>query len=269
MNVKFFFAGAVFLGAASPILASSLQDTHTFRAGAYYQDIDIDAALTRKPFDEIEINFDSVLGMDDSATTLFAGYNWRFSEKWALGIYYSNMSADGSRSASRDFVWDGQEYQAGARIDSELELDTFLATANYSFARNDKYEWGLGVGLHAFDIETTFDARLGVSGVVEEARRSNSTVLAPLPNIRAYGTWALTPKWEINFDLGWLSLNYDDYEGDYLFFHARTEYRFTERFGAGISFQAAEIDVEVDRRRGNDSFDIDLYGPSLYLTYGF
>lgn len=263
------FLMVALLSAVSQSNATSLQDTHTFRAGAYYQDIDIDAAITRKPFEEVEINFDKVLGMDDNATSLFAAYSWRFNEKWSLGLHYSNMSTDGSQVSSRDFVWDGQEYKAGVRIDSDFELDTYLATANYSFARTDDFEWGVGLGLHAFDIDTSLDVEVGIEDELARGGRSNSEVLAPLPNLRAYGTWAITPKWEVNLDLGWLSLTYDDFDGDYLFFHARTEYRFTERFGVGLSFQVAEIDVEVEKRRGDDKYDIDLFGPSLYLIYGF
>lgn len=255
--------------AASPALGNSLQDTHLFRLGAYQQDIDITAAVTREPFEEVELNFDRVLGMEESATTYFASYHWRFSEKWNLGLFYSNMSADGSREASQDFTWDGEEYNAGLELDTKFELDTYLVTANYSFIRNEQFEWGLGFGLHAFDIETTLKASARVEGIIEEVRRNNATVLAPLPNLRTYGTWAITPKWEINADLGWLSITYDNYDGDYLFIHLQTEYRVTERFGIGLSYQVAEIDVAVEKRRGEDKYDIDLYGPSLYLTYGF
>ncbi|MEM1113536.1 MAG: hypothetical protein AAGI11_16595 [Pseudomonadota bacterium] len=253
----------------SPTMANSIQDTHTFRLGAYVQDVDVNAALTREPFDEVEINFDRVLGVEDSADTFFAGYTWRFTERWNLGVYLSTMSADGSRQASRDFTWDGEEYEAGSRVSTEFDLDTYLVTANYSFARNEHYEWGLGFGLHAFDIETTLEVAVQLDEFFENVRRSNSTVLAPLPNLRAYGTWAIAPKWEVSVDFGWLSVTYDDYDGDYLFFNAQTEYRITDRFGLGLSYQASQIDVTVDKSRGEDAFDIDLFGPSLYLTYGF
>ena len=262
-------AAIVAMSSTSTVLANSIQDTHLFRVGAFEQDIDVTASVTREPFEEVEINFDRVLGMEESARTYFAGYHWRFGEKWNLGVFYSNMSADGSRIATTDFTWDGEEYMAGARVDTKFELDTYLVTANYSFVRNEKFEWGVGLGLHAFDIETTLDVAVKVDEFFEDARRNNSTVLAPLPNLRTYGTWAITPKWEVSGDLGWLSITYDDYDGDYLFFQVMTEYRITERFGIGLSYQVSEIDVSVERRRGEDKFDIDLYGPSLYLTYGF
>lgn len=215
------------------------------------------------------IDFDDVLGMERSTNNFFAAYQWRFSEKWALGLFYSSMSADGRREAARDFTWNGEEYKAGARVESEFNLDTLLISASYSFARTDNYEWGLGFGLHAFDIETTLDVAVKVDRLFEDARRNNSTVLAPLPNLRAYGTWVITPNWEVGIDVGWLSISYEDYDGDYLFFDARTEYGFSERFGIGFSYQLSEIDVTVDKSRGKDRYDMDFYGPSLYLTYGF
>jgi hypothetical protein len=41
------------------------------------------------------------------------------------------------------------------------------------------------------------------------------------------------------------------------------------RFGMGLSYQAAEIDVSHEDSNGSEKIDIELCGPCLYLTYGF
>ena len=79
----------------------------------------------------------------------------------------------------------------------------------------------------------------------------------------------MVPTWELPLSGGWLSFAYEDYDGGYLFLTAYTEYRFADRFGIGLSYQAVEIDVTHDDSGGRGKFDIELYGPSSYLTYGF
>jgi hypothetical protein len=79
----------------------------------------------------------------------------------------------------------------------------------------------------------------------------------------------MTEKWEISVTGGWLSFDYDDYSGDYLFLTAFTEYRFTKNLGVGLSYQIAEIDVTEENSLKKVEFNMDFYGPSLFLTYGF
>lgn len=255
--------------------ASPLTDTHIFRAGVYEQDIDIKAAITRDPNPEQEIDFDEVLGVDDSATSFFFQYQWRFAEKWTLSAFFTRMDADGNKRATEDFTWDGQDYKAGAELNMDFDLDTYLVAADYSFIRDDRKEFGVGFGLHAFDIGTTLELKVGIQeGDGDEAAsgkavRSSGDLLAPLPNLRAYGRYMITPNWALLGSMGWLSANYEDYDGDYLFLTLLTEYRFTERFGVGFSYQVSEIDITRDTKKGSRHFDIDQYGPSIYLTYGF
>ena len=261
---------------AQTALANPITDTHIFRLGAFEQDIDIKGHAVRDNQFGDDLNFDldldKVLGLDESATTAFLSYQWRFGEKWSLQAFYSQMKNDGKVKASRDFTYDGQEYTAGLTLETEFNLDTLLVAANYSFIRNDRLELGAGFGLHAFDIETviSLDARLeGENANPGGRKRSTSELLAPLPNLRGFGTYMITPKWSVVGQLGWLSFNYEDYDGDYLYINLATEYRFTDRFGVGVSYQVSEVDVSHDSKHGEQSFDIDLYGPSLYLTYGF
>jgi hypothetical protein len=182
------------------VMANSIEDTHRFRLGAYDQDIDVTGSVTANGFPKVEVDFDNVLGLEESATTMFLSYQWRFKEKWALQAFYSQKEADGNKLATKDFNYDGIDYTAGVRLDTEFNLDTYLVAVNYSWLRDDKKEIGVGLGVHAFDIDT----------------------------------YMITPKWEISATGGWLSFSYDDYDGSYLFLTAFTEYRFTEHFGVGL-----------------------------------
>jgi hypothetical protein len=257
------------------VQASPLNDKHLFRFGVYEQDIDVKASAVRDPLPEVELDFDEFLGIDESSKSFFIQYQWRFKENWALRTFYTNMEADGRKRSSKPFNWDGQEYEAGLSLGSEFGVDTYLLAVDYTFVNNDKAELGIGFGLHAFDIETTIEIELNVENIDdgEEGRRrvvrNNSDLLAPLPNFRGFGRYAFTPKWSIEGAIGWLSANYEDYEGDYLFLTLLTEYRITDRFGVGITYQVSEIDVTHDKSRGEDSFDIEQYGPSIFVSYGF
>jgi hypothetical protein len=263
-------AAAVFSAlTVQPAVSDTLSDTHIFGLGYYDQEVDISAAATVKPQPKVELDFDRALGLDESADTFFAAYQWRFKEKWSLQLMYAKMSADGNRSADRDFTWDGEEYTFGTRIKTDFELDTLLSSVRYAFIRDERKELGLGFGLHAFDIKTTLEINADIDEDSQRGSRTNTELLAPLPNLAAFGHYLISDNWSVSGSLAWLSINYDEYDGDYTLLNLITEYRFTDRFGVGFSYQWSNIDVERKKSRKTTSFDIDTYGPSIYLVYGF
>jgi hypothetical protein len=249
--------------------ASSLDDTHTFHLGAYQQDIDVVGAAGRDGNPGIELDFSRALGVDDTTTTPFFEYRWRFTERWSLQAHYSQLDSSGSREAQRNFSWNGQEFEVGTKVKTEFELDTLLLGVNYAFVRTDSYEFGLGAGLHAFDIGTELSAAAQLNDLEGEVQSSSSDLLAPLPNVRAFGTLMITPRWELSASAGWLSLSVDDYDGDYLYFNVLTEYRVTDNFGIGLSYQLSDLDITKESGNKSASFEVELSGPSLFLSYGF
>lgn len=61
----------------------------------------------------------------------------------------------------------------------------------------------------------------------------------------------------------------DDIDGEYLYTDLGTEYRITDRFAIGASYQVATIDVISDEDDDFIELEIDFSGPSIYFSYGF
>jgi hypothetical protein len=118
-----------------------------------------------------------------------------------------------------------------------------------------------------------FDAKLTgrvFAGDLEASRTNASDdILAPLPNLRAQGFYAFTPRFAGAATLGWLSANYDDYDGDFLFLHARLFYRFSGGFGVSVGYQFTDIELEHDKSRGKNEYNIEFDGPTVQLSYAF
>jgi hypothetical protein len=253
---------------------NSVQDKHYFKVGAFSQTADIQIKSTNEGFPPIEIDLVDDLGMDDSSVAINAMYRWRFTNRWSLSFTYQLLDLDGNGAASKDFNFEGTDYTAGVLINSEYKMKTYLADIGYSIIRNEKWELIVGAGLHSFDIETSISGLAiitdGNSNLVEETTRASTDVLAPLPNLRIGLVHLFTPKWEVGASGGWLSLEIDNIDGQYTYLDLNTEYRFTDRFGIGASYQFAEIDITSTKDANNvDKLNLQFEGPSLYFTYGF
>ncbi|MFT5333533.1 MAG: hypothetical protein ACJAUG_002186 [Halioglobus sp.] len=261
------------LYSASSMAVDSIEDTHTFRLGMFSQTADIKAVSSLDGLPPIEVDLVDDLGLDDSSELGYGSYRWRFAEKWALTAVFERLDLDGRGFAAKDFNFDGEAFSLGAGVDVEYTMDTYLIDVTYSFIRNENWEVIVGLGLHAFDIETVISGRLEVDsdmgGNVLEASSAAADVLAPLPNFRGGVKYMITPRWEVNASVGWLSLEVDDIDGEYAYADIGTEYRITEHFGIGATYQISQIDVTSQEDNGFNKLDVDFSGPSVYLSYGF
>ncbi|MEM1113336.1 MAG: hypothetical protein AAGI11_15595 [Pseudomonadota bacterium] len=193
-----------------------------------------------------------------------------FKPRWMLvGLAYQ-FDESGDRSVARDFTFDGREFQAGVSVDTEMEIDTYILDLMYSAFRNERGEILIGGGLHVVDIEASITGRAFVGEAERESSTGTSEVLAPLPNIRVQGAYAINDKWLLHASMGWLSLNYEDYEGAFAYLHPRLAYSITENFAATLGYQFVTFDITHDKssRRENE-FNMDFRGPTLMVNYRF
>ena len=251
----------------------SLDDQFTFRLGYQRNELEGDITISRPPLPEIPVDL-GVMGLDGETDSAWLSFRWRFSEKWALSFIYDRFQEDGSNGGVLgSFPWDGEEIPVGARLESHLKADAYIINLSYAFYKNDHAEFGAGIGLHAFDLEADLRAYLMVDDVDVELTDPDSgpaaDLIAPVPNLRLYGIYAFGPKTSLRADAGWLSANYDDYEGAFTYLSASVEYRFTARLGAGIGYKYTNVDLTYDPGNKKDEFNFKFDGAQVYLTYSF
>jgi hypothetical protein len=118
-------------------------------------------------------------------------------------------------------------------------------------------------------IATSFESRVFINDRERVGSRASDDLLAPLPNLRLQGFYAFSSKWALTTSLGWLSFNYDEYEGAFTYLHLRTTYRFSDRFGAALGYQYLDMDFSQNDAEGKVGLEAIFSGPSLHLTYNF
>ena len=268
---KSIFAALVFTGMGSLAQAEEpihpqLGAKHTFILGGFRQEVggEFYAQVDGRP--KRSIDFDD-LGVSDTKTTFMGEYRYRMNDKWMFTAAGFRFGANDTIEGAREFEYDGVVFEAGAKIDTELRVDTYMLEAMYNVYRTDRAEIYLGGGLHMFDFGAEIKARVFVGDQERTGKKASDNILAPLPNLRAQGFYAITPKWAVSGAFGWLSAKYEDYDGSFTYVHARTMYRFTEHFGMGIGYQYVDVDLTVDRSNGEAGFDIQFQGPTAFLSY--
>ncbi|MCX2981631.1 hypothetical protein EYC98_12230 [Halieaceae bacterium IMCC14734] len=247
-----------------------LEDKFTFRAGALRNKAEATFIASRPILPETELTLNT-LGINQTKTTGWLAFSWRFSERWALNLSYNAFAVEGGRIVDKDFNFDGVQFAAGADIDTSLRADAWVADVSYSFYKSRNLEIGAGLGLHAFDFRTDIDTVPFINeNSVERGTKSNYEVIAPVPNLRLYGRLALSNRTAIDIESGLLSLSYDEWSGEFFYISSRLEYRFKNSIGVGIGYQLTDIDLEEARDFGRRHvYDVKFNGTMLYMTYSY
>ena len=136
--------------------------------------------------------------------------------------------------------------------------------------KNEHADLGLGLGLHIVDFDSSISATAsGLGPLNGTTGRESTTITAPLPNLLAYGTYAITPKLSLDGSLAYFSLSYDDYDGSLFRGTVNLEYRFNDHFGAGVGYNYTNMNLDIEDGGHTTEYSLSYTGPLVFLSAGF
>lgn len=257
------------VGAAEESLNNVLDKRFTIYGGLQVYQADGEFRSTKEGDPDITIDLDD-LGLDDNLISPIVGGIINFwGRRMTLRLDYFGYHDDANATADFEFDFDGITFPIGARLDSNLDLDLYVVNLSYNFYRSDRARFGLGIGVHAADID------IGVSGTVKVGDKEidlgsgGAELLAPLPNLYVNGAYAFTDKFLLRYGGGGFSLKYGDWDGSLFFANAFFEYWPFKYLGLGAGYRYLSADVTYDGSSREEKYDFVLPGPLFYVTAGF
>ncbi len=259
------------LGTAAPAGAQALDDKYWLEVSAYWPDVDTKVSLSSRANSTIgtEIDLESDLALKDreALPAVFAGA--RIGSGLSIGAEYYALDRTGSKTLERDITFDDVTYQASATLGSTFDTQIYRLTLGYAFLREENFELGAAIGLHATDITVELSGQGRIGNAATEVYTRGEDVLAPLPTLGLFGTVEIAPKLTLTGRLDYLSLKIDNYDGRLINAQAALTYRFLRNVGVGVAYRYVDYRLEVERERVEGRFEYDFKGPALFLQAGF
>lgn len=247
-------------------------DTLTVGLGGMKHRGNATLAATRPDAPVDELTFTD-LGLTDETEVFWGDFAWQFAERWKFRLNYSSFDATGERVQTTGGNWDDLEWGVGARLSTDFEMELYIADLTWDFLKTEKGHMGVGLGLHAVDLDLgvllEVGAEIGGEGGFIPVDADATSVLAPLPNVSLSGGYLIADKVYLSGSLGFFSLEVDKYDGSLFSARAAVEWRPWEHFGLGAAYQYVELELDVDRDSKQEYYDFEFYGPILFLSVGF
>jgi len=215
------------------------------------------------------IDFDRA-GLNDTDSSYWLTVNWRSANsRWGAWFGSWRFDVTGSREWEGSLPAGDMEIPLGASVRSDFDAKWYILEGTYSIYRSESVDTGIGFGFHMVDLDTTITVDLEL-GDQESTRVSGRLdALAPLPNILAYIHWKFAPRWYLVARYGYFSLDYSDYSGFMDNFHAMVNYQVSKRWELGFGYQFVELDLDIEKEKYTQVYDIEFSGPMVFAKYRF
>jgi hypothetical protein len=249
----------------------ALSDTFTASLGAMRSSdsFRIEANAPGDPGSDID--FGDSLGVDNRSTFFNGQLRWKLGHSKRLslwGQYFSN-DATGGASLTEDLEWDGGTFLAGTYAEAGVKLAVTRIFMSYSFVKNDRSDFGAGLGIHNLDISSYIEGQVLAQGGSTAVLRKQVSASQILPNIGAWYDFAPSQRWLLHGRVDWISANIGDYDGTLWNATAGINFQAWRHVGFDLSWQYFNLNVNVDKTDWNGGADMTYSGPVLSVTFGW
>ncbi|MGV6826710.1 MAG: hypothetical protein ACWA5Q_07015 [bacterium] len=276
--MKLFLVGLISISSLiSPAMAGTFPGIHPLQsdrfsvsAGGFFSDIDGHAFFdSSKREVGTDIDMQDDLGMDDSDTQPSFSALWRVSERSRLHAEYFEIGSGGAAVIDRKIDWGDLDFQAGVKVAGDMDLAILRAFYGYSLIKDQRKEFGVGIGLHYLDAEILLSGEATKDGESVGKAEAGFDDWAVLPNIGAFANYALSDKWLLIGRVDWISAAIDKYEGGLWNAEGAIQYQLFRNFGVGVAYRYVALDIEVDEDDRDWGADINFNGPMAFFTANF
>lgn len=244
-------------------------DRFSASLGAFFSDVDDTARLGNSGGnDGTEVDLHD-LGVDDSQTLPAFELTWRVSNNSRILGEYLTIAKDGKVSIAHRIEWGDVGFDIGANVETDMGFDIVRVFYGYSFLKDEKKELGAGFGLHFAELDIALQGNGTINGIPVFGAEASLDERGLVPNLGAYGNYALSPKWLLIGWVDWFSASIGGYSGELWNAGAEIQYQAFRHAGVGLAYRYLKFDLEADKSRGDWRAGLEYTGPELYLSVNF
>lgn len=245
-------------------------DRFSVGVGAFFSNADGDLYLDQQNRDDgTDVDLQDDLGMEDSETLPAVAFNWRLSNKSRVQAEYFSFGQSGRRNTSERIEWGDLDFEVGAEVRSDLDLDVVRGFFGYSFIKDERKELGAGLGLHYLRLDASLAGNATIAGIPVLNVERGFDDWAILPNIGGFGNYAFSDKWLASGRVDWISADIDSYDGQLWNVEVAVQYQAFEHFGVGLAYRYLDFELNANKSNGDWGGDLEYNGPLLFVTANF
>jgi hypothetical protein len=247
------------LGIASPVT------DHFYMRATYYQpsvttELRLDA--NNGTTEGTLLNAEEDLGLDDVINQGRVEFDVRMGERSHMRVDYFKLSRFHQQALPRTIEFGDFTFPEDTMFRTTLDWRVFAMTYTYSFFRGERFEAGLGLGLHIIQAKAS-------GGQPGTLNRESESEVGIFPTIAATAAFRITNRFSVTARGQSFSAAPEGFEGTMSEYHLDLQYRWRKNLAFGIGYTQMVTELEVTDAETPLLFNMDTTGPELFVRASF
>ncbi len=263
-----FIALAAASGAAVAQPAPAL-DRLDLSLGGYYASIDttIGASTTNGDFRD-EINLEDGLGFKKHQAVPRVRLKFLIGDSQGFSFDYFSVNRGHNRILGEDFDYGGNNYDTTTEVHDKLDFDFGSAAYRWWFGQGSNV-FGLGLGGAWYRVQGRISANTTVNGAPIDEAFASTSLHAWAPELELGWRHAFNERWRMYADASGVKKNGGRLYGHIYNANLGAEWYPWKNFGFAAEYRYTRIKLDERRNAYNDSLDMRLKGPSVFMKLRF
>jgi len=217
------------------------------------------------------IDFGDSLGVSSHSTFFNGQLRWKFGreKKWSLSGQYFSNDATGDSVLTEDVEWNGHTFREGSFAEAGVKLKVARLFLGRSLFKNEKNDFGLGVGIHNIDLSAFIEGEILIDDGTTGVQRADVSGSQILPNIGGWYNFSPATRWLLHARIDWISASIGDYDGSLWNSSIGINYQAWRHVGFDLAWQYFNLNINVDKDDWRGGVDMTYSGPVLAVTFGW
>jgi len=221
------------------------------------------------------IDFEDDLGYDSRISSLWISGWYRVGDLHRIRMTYTPLVRSASATNTKDITINNATIKAGSSFSADTRTDIFDFSYIFSFHKSPHLEMGISAGVYWLSNKT----RILAAGEIQTENEdepsfksdyfSEQNIQAPMPLIGASAIYQFASDWRAHVAIRYLSVQFDDIDGRIASAEFGTEYYFSENWGAGLSLNYFDLDIQTTGLLSNSTLGWSHNGIQLYAIFKY
>ncbi|HTU67823.1 MAG TPA: hypothetical protein VMF52_17870 [Steroidobacteraceae bacterium] len=208
------------------------------------------------------LNAERDLGLDDQVNQGRMEVDMRMRERHHMRVDYFKLSRFKEQPLVRDIDFGDFGFDAGQVFRTKLDWRVFSVTYGYEFFKFERFEAGLGLGIHVIQAE----AEGGRPGTLQREKDSEVGIF---PTIAANAAFRISKRWSVTLRGQQFSASPEGFDGSMSDYHLDLQYRWHRNLAIGLGYTKLEANLEVTDTEQPLMFDLSSSGPEIFFRASF
>jgi hypothetical protein len=276
----------LFTGLVTPAVAqdngefASFNDPFRVYLGGFSATLRSEITINGENVTPPPLDLEDALGVTDSDTVVWGGFQWTISQRNKIEFEFFQLKRDGFVDLFPDPVEVGDLIIESGSINSVFDMSVGRLTYGFSLKRSKRMNLQVKGGLHIADFSVGLqlqgavcDVELGQMPpgcpVAQTPPQESEEITAPLPHFGLSYSYAISEKVAARFQVLAFAIEINNVDGSLVELDADIDWKPWRNFGFGLGLRYFNVNVEAKGTNLNGEFDLEYYGPALYVSGSF